>query len=77
MLIVSKIPDGILATVVPILVYGVYAGLHVLLEPIQKYRLHPKKEEEKNLVSKSVVIKMVLLQQVMQAIIAIVVYKVC
>ncbi|KAL9227632.1 hypothetical protein vseg_003300 [Gypsophila vaccaria] len=73
---VSTIPDEILATLVPIVVYWLYAGLHLLLEPIHKYRLHPKiEEDEKNLVAKSSVIKMVLLQQIMQAIIAIIVYK--
>ncbi|KAH9609114.1 hypothetical protein KSS87_004480, partial [Heliosperma pusillum] len=77
MLIIKyNIPDEILATIVPILVYWLYAGLHLLLEPIHKYRLHPKKEEdERNLVPKSSVIKMVLLQQIMQAFIATAVYK--
>ncbi|KAK9685001.1 hypothetical protein RND81_10G248700 [Saponaria officinalis] len=76
MLLASTIPNEILATLVPILVYWLYAGLHLLLEPIHKYRLHPKNEEdEKNLVPKSSVIKMVLLQQIMQAIIATLVYK--
>ncbi|XP_010551539.1 PREDICTED: sphinganine C4-monooxygenase 1 [Tarenaya hassleriana] len=70
------VSDELLGTVVPILVYWVYSGIYVALSPLEKYRLHPKVEEEKNLVSKPSVVKGVLLQQLVQALVSILLFSV-
>ncbi|XP_047335520.1 very-long-chain aldehyde decarbonylase GL1-9-like [Impatiens glandulifera] len=55
----------------PIVVYWLYAGFYQALPPLEKYRLHSKNEEdEKNLVSLASVVKGVLLQQIVQAVVA-------
>lgn len=61
--------DEALAIFVPILVYWVYSGMYMALgQSMDRYRLHPRKEEDsKNLVSKREVVKGVLLQQLVQA----------
>ena len=72
------ISDQILGTFVPILVYWLYSGIYVLLGSFDNYRLHSKKDEqEKNLVSKSTVLRGVFFQQTIQAIVAILLFKVC
>ncbi|XP_023889481.1 sphinganine C4-monooxygenase 1 isoform X2 [Quercus suber] len=72
-----EISDDLLGTFVPILVYWLYSGIYVLLGCFENYRLHSKKDEdEKNLVSKATVVKGVLLQQTIQAIVAILLFKV-
>ena len=72
-----EISDDLLGTFVPILVYWLYSGIYVLLGCFENYRLHSKKDEdEKNLVSKATVVKGVLLQQTIQAIVAIILFKV-
>ncbi|KAJ4793083.1 Methylsterol monooxygenase 2-1 [Rhynchospora pubera] len=60
--------DEVVESVIPVLVYWIYSGIFVVLgDKLDKYRLHSKAEEDtKNLVSKSTVIKGVLLQQVVQ-----------
>jgi hypothetical protein len=70
--------DEALAIFVPIVVYWVYSGMYMALgQSMDKYRLHPRKEENsKNLVSKREVIKGVLLQQLVQAGVAAVVFTV-
>jgi hypothetical protein len=70
--------DEALAIVVPILVYWVYSGMYMALgQSMDKYRLHPRKEEDsKNLVSKRDVVMGVLLQQLVQAAVAAVVFAV-
>ncbi|XP_022957479.1 sphinganine C4-monooxygenase 2-like [Cucurbita moschata] len=69
--------DQILGTFVPILVYWLYSGIYVLLGSFDNYRLHSKKDEqEKNLVSKSTVLRGVFFQQTIQAIVAILLFKV-
>ncbi|CAL5431020.1 unnamed protein product [Camellia sinensis] len=69
------VSDELLGTVVPILVYWVYSGIYVMLGSLENYRLHSKMDEDdKNLVSKSTVIKGVLLQQIVQAIVAILLF---
>ncbi|KAK1312988.1 Sphinganine C(4)-monooxygenase 2 [Acorus calamus] len=70
--------DEFLATFVPILVYWVYSGIYMVIGPMfEEYRLHSKKEEDlKNLVPKRVVVKGVLLQQAVQAMVAILMFKV-
>ncbi|XVE85876.1 hypothetical protein DITRI_Ditri17bG0126600 [Diplodiscus trichospermus] len=61
--------DEILAVILPVVVYWVYAWMYMALEPYcAKYRLHSKKEEdEMNLVSRGTVIKGVIFQQFLQA----------
>ncbi|XWS64269.1 hypothetical protein CRYUN_Cryun06bG0171900 [Craigia yunnanensis] len=71
------ISDELLGTFVPIIVYWVYSGIYMACGSFENYRLHSKlDEEEKNLVSKEKVIKNVLLQQTIQAILAIFLYTV-
>ncbi|KAL1556685.1 Arf guanine nucleotide exchange factor sbh1, variant 2 [Salvia divinorum] len=66
-----KVSDEILGTFAPIIVYWVYSGIYVLLGSLDDYRLHTRKDEdEKNLVSKNDVVKGVLLQQAIQAVVA-------
>ncbi|KAL0909235.1 hypothetical protein M5K25_020082 [Dendrobium thyrsiflorum] len=56
--------DELLATFVPVLVYWIYSGVFMILGDLNNYRLHTKAEEEsKNVVSKTTVLKGVLLQQ--------------
>lgn len=63
--------DEATGTLAPIVVYWLYAGVYMLLPPMDRYRLHTRKEEEqKNLVPISSVIKGVLLQQFVQATVA-------
>ncbi|KAL6592660.1 hypothetical protein ACP70R_049335 [Stipagrostis hirtigluma subsp. patula] len=64
--------DEALAIAVPIVVYWVYSALYMALgHSVDKYRLHPRQEEDsKNLVSKRDVVKGVLLQQLVQAAVA-------
>lgn len=71
------ISDQMLGTFVPIVVYWLYSGFYILLGSFENYRLHSKKDEqEKNLVSKSTVVRGVFLQQIIQAIVAILLFKV-
>ncbi|CAN1175713.1 Very-long-chain aldehyde decarbonylase GL1-9 [Linum perenne] len=57
---------GIMA---PVLVYWLYAGFYQLLPPLDRYRLHPRAEEdEKNLVPFCSVVKGVLIQQLVQTV---------
>lgn len=63
--------DETLGTFMPIVVYWVYSGIYYLLQPLDGYRMHTLKEEKlKNLVSRSTVVKGVLLQQSVQAVVA-------
>ncbi|KAF3659979.1 putative cytochrome 78A7-like [Capsicum annuum] len=65
------VSDEVMGTFAPIVVYWLYAGLYQLLPPMDKYRLHTRKEEDdKNLVPLSSVVKGVLLQQFFQATVA-------
>lgn len=69
--------DELLGTIAPIVVYWAYSGIYVLLESFDNYRLHSRKEEDdKNLVSKRSVVVGVLLQQLVQAIVAILLFTV-
>ncbi|CAN1197425.1 Sphinganine C4-monooxygenase 2 [Linum perenne] len=66
-----QISDELLGTFVPIVVYWGYSGIYCLLGWLEGYRLHTKQDEdEKNLVSKWTVVKGVLCQQVVQALVA-------
>lgn len=72
-----EISDEILGTFAPIVVYWVYSGIYLLMGSLDNYRLHSKKDEdEKNLVSKSTVVKGVLLQQTVQAVVAMILFAV-
>ncbi|RZR91907.1 hypothetical protein BHM03_00020103 [Ensete ventricosum] len=65
------VSDEVMGTFAPIVLYWFYAGFYQLLPRLDRYRLHTKKEEEqKNLVTLPTVVKGVLLQQVVQATIA-------
>uniref|UniRef100_A0A0V0IAV8 Putative sphinganine C(4)-monooxygenase 1-like n=1 Tax=Solanum chacoense TaxID=4108 RepID=A0A0V0IAV8_SOLCH len=65
------VSDEVMGTFAPIVVYWLYAGLYQLLPPMDKYRLHTRKEENtKNLVPLASVVKGVLLQQFFQATVA-------
>ena len=71
------VSDEILGTFAPILVYWLYSGIYILLGYFANYRLHSKKyEDDKNLVSKVTVVKGVLLQQTVQAIVSIFLFTV-
>lgn len=67
----GHLSDEAMGAFAPIVVYWIYSGAYHLLPPLEKYRLHSTKyEEDKNLVSLSSVVKGVLLQQLVQAIVA-------
>ncbi|KAK6280843.1 hypothetical protein POUND7_014668 [Theobroma cacao] len=71
------VSDELLGTFVPIVVYWIYSGIYMCLGSFEDYRLHSKKDEdEKNLVSKQTVVKGVLLQQTVQAVVAILLFTV-
>ncbi|PQQ14140.1 sphinganine C4-monooxygenase 1-like [Prunus yedoensis var. nudiflora] len=68
----GKISDEVLGIFVPIFIYWIYAGILAVLETaFPKYKIQTtEQQDEKNLVSRSTVIKGVLVQQSLQAIIA-------
>ncbi|KAI9112693.1 hypothetical protein K1719_016359 [Acacia pycnantha] len=67
------VSDEVMGTFAPIVLYWIYAGFYQLLPPLDNYRLHSRREEdEKNVVSLSAVVKGVLLQQLVQATVALV-----
>eukprot|EP01018_Ginkgo_biloba_P037789 Gb_31807 [translate_table: standard] len=70
------VSDEAMGTLAPIVVYWLYAGAYQMLPPLDRYRMHSRKEEElRNLVSLSTVIKGVLLQQVVQATVALLLFS--
>jgi hypothetical protein len=72
------VSDEVIGTIAPIAVYWIYGGMYHLLPPLDQYRLHTRKEEDqKNLVSKSAVVKGVLLQQAIQAVVSMLLFIVC
>ncbi|KAL9270863.1 Sphinganine C4-monooxygenase 2-like protein [Drosera capensis] len=73
-----EVSDQLLGTFVPIVVYWLYSGIYTVLgSSLEEYRLHSKKdEEEKNLVSKGTVVRGVILQQIIQAVVATILFKV-
>lgn len=73
----KNVSDELLGTVVPLVVYWAYSGIYLMFGSLENYRLHSKKEEDdKNCVSKTTVVKGVLLQQAVQAIVAIILFTV-
>lgn len=72
-----EVSDEILGTIMPILAYWVYSGIYILLGSLDEYRLHTRQDEdERNLVSKKDVVKGVLLQQAVQAVVATILFAV-
>uniref|UniRef100_A0A0D6R7M8 Fatty acid hydroxylase domain-containing protein n=1 Tax=Araucaria cunninghamii TaxID=56994 RepID=A0A0D6R7M8_ARACU len=68
--------DEAMGALAPIVVYWMYAGAYQMLPPLDRYRLHSRKEEElRNLVSIPTVIKGVLLQQLFQATVALSIFS--
>ncbi|CAA7401900.1 unnamed protein product [Spirodela intermedia] len=61
-----------LGALLPIAVYWTYSALYVLLGSLSldKYRLHPRGDEAKNIVSRATVVKGVLIQQAFQVVVA-------
>jgi sphinganine C4-monooxygenase len=74
------VSDETMGTFAPIVLYWVYAGGYQLIlhrRPLERYRLHTRaEEEEKNLVSLPAVVRGVLLQQLVQAIVAMILFMV-
>ena len=72
--------DEVLGTFVPIGVYWLYSGLYAALDCVQQldaYRLHPKEEAAaKNLVSRSAVVRGVLVQQAFQVAVSLTLFAV-
>ncbi|XP_024528564.1 sphinganine C4-monooxygenase 1 [Selaginella moellendorffii] len=68
--------DELMGTVLPLVVYWVYAGFYHLLPPLDHLRLHSRKESSRNLVTMPTVIKGVLLQQGIQASMAILLFSI-
>ena len=65
--VLGYVSDEVMGIFAPIVLYWLYAGFYQLFLPLENYRLHAKKEEEeKNLV----VVKGVLLQPPVQAVVA-------
>ena len=66
-----EISDELMGNLVPIVMYWVYSGIYMMRGGLDNYRLHSRKDEdEKNLVAKKDVVKGVLLQQAVQAVVA-------
>jgi sphinganine C4-monooxygenase len=65
------VSDETMGTFGPIALYWIYGGMYQLLPPMDRFRLHTRKEEaQKNLISLPCVVKGVLLQQFFQATVA-------
>ncbi|KAH9567506.1 hypothetical protein CY35_03G030600 [Sphagnum magellanicum] len=65
------ISDDVMGTIAPLVIYWLYAGLYHMLPPLDRFRLHSVQEEEqRNLVTLPQVVKGVLLQQAVQAVVA-------
>lgn len=72
------VSDELLGTFVPIAVYWLYSGLYIVLDGLgmDDYRLHPKGEETKNIVSKWTVVRGVLVQQAFQIAVSLLLFTV-
>lgn len=64
------VSDETMGTFAPIVIYWLYAGFYQMLPHLDNYRLHTQKEEMRNTVPLSSVVKGVLLQQLVQAAVA-------
>ncbi|CAA6659770.1 unnamed protein product [Spirodela intermedia] len=68
--------DEAVMTFVPVAVYWLHSGLYeVYAAALEKYRLHPMKEDARNRVSKLDVVRGVLLQQALQTAISLFLFK--
>lgn len=64
------VSDELTGTIAPIALYWLYGGAYMLMPPLKRYRLHTKREEdEKNIIDLPTVVKGVLFQQLLQAVI--------
>ena len=72
----GHISDEVMGALAPIVVYWIYAGFYHAIPVPERYRLHARKEEVKNVVSLSTVIKGVLWQQTLQAVVALSMFQV-
>lgn len=65
--------DEVIGSVIPVAVYWIYSGIFVILgDKLDNYRFHTKAEEDtKNIVSKSTVVKGVLLQHAIQIVVSV------
>jgi sphinganine C4-monooxygenase len=71
------ISDDVMGTIAPLVIYWLYAGLYHMLPPLDRFRLHSVQEEEqRNLVTLPQVVKGVLLQQAVQAVVAFLLFAV-
>jgi sphinganine C4-monooxygenase len=72
------VSDELLGTFVPIAVYWLYSGLYIVLDGLgmDDYRLHPKGEETRNIVSKWTVVRGVLVQQAFQIAVSLLLFTV-
>jgi sphinganine C4-monooxygenase len=72
------VSDELLGTFVPIAVYWLYSGLYVVLDGLgmDDYRLHPKGEEARNIVSRWTVVRGVLVQQAFQIAVSLLLFTV-
>ncbi|KAG8366339.1 hypothetical protein BUALT_Bualt17G0069600 [Buddleja alternifolia] len=72
-----QVSDELLGTFAPIIVYWMYSGIYIMLGSLENYRLHTKvDEDEKNLVPRKDVVKGVILQQAVQAVVATILFAV-
>lgn len=71
------ISDEVMGTLAPIVVYWLYAGFYHLLPPLDRFRLHSRHDQLKNVVSFPTVVKGVLLQQTIQALVALSMFQLC
>ena len=72
-----SISDELIGTIAPIVVYWVYSGIYLMFGGFDNYRLHSRVDEDtKNLVTKGAVVKGVILQQAIQAVVAIILFTI-
>ncbi|ONK67476.1 uncharacterized protein A4U43_C05F450 [Asparagus officinalis] len=69
--------EEIIGTFIPIGIYWLYSGLYCLLNDLDRYRMHSRKDEESmNSISKATVVRGVLFQQSVQAAVSILLFAV-
>lgn len=78
--LITGIPDGILALIMPVIAYWVYCSLFHIIDVYQlaeKYRIHPSEEEQaRNKAKLSDVLKDVVVQHIVQTVVGYAVYKI-
>lgn len=77
--LIEGIPDGIIAIIAPVVAYWAFSGMFHMIDTFElaeKYRIHPKEEVNKaNKASRIEVLREVLLQHVIQSLVAYISYK--